>query len=281
MAQLDDLYARPVSQVRLDGGIGESLVVSGAVPDLGDHEATFHRVSTVGTEPGGHEPTMAEAAEAAGVHRATAYRYFPTAASLLADASLTAGMPDIDESLKHVPSDDPIAVMDAGVLAVSRYMFNEEAIFRNIVRVTVDRWFEATKQRDPVAVRETRRFLYIDRALEPLAGSLSPDALRLLRNGLALVYGAEALIVTRDVCRPGVEEATEVMRWAAKSLIREAVAAAEPVKPASRPPKSAERRQPSRGAKGGSRSEKGRSTVAAGPVPPAKDPDDRRSRSER
>src|SRR5271156_3216780 len=45
----------------------------------------------------GHQPTVAEAAEAAGVHRATAYRYFPTAASLLADASLTARMPDIDE----------------------------------------------------------------------------------------------------------------------------------------------------------------------------------------
>ena len=234
----------------------------------------------------GHEPTVAEAAEAAGVHRATAYRYFPTAASLLADASLTAGMPDIDESLRDVPRDDPIAVMDAGVQAVSRYMFNEEAIFRNIVRVTVDRWFEAAKQPDPdpVAVRETRRFLYIDRALEPLAGSLSPDALHLLRNALALVYGAEALIVTRDVCRLGAEEATEVMRWAAKSLIREAMAAAEPVRPASRPPKSRERR-PSSGGEEGPRSEKGRSTVAAGPVLASKvkkpDPDDRRSRSAR
>ena len=231
----------------------------------------------------GHEPTVAEAAEAAGVHRATAYRYFPTAASLLADASLTAGMPDIDESLRDVPRDDPIAVMDAGVLAVSRYMFNEEAIFRNIVRITVDRWFEAAKQPepDPVAVRDTRRFLYIDRALEPLAGSLSPDALQLLRNALALVYGAEALIVTRDVCRLGVEEATEVMRWAAKSLIREAMAAAEPVRPASRSPKSRERPPPSRGEKGPG-SEKGRSTVAArAPASKGKklDPDDRRSRS--
>jgi AcrR family transcriptional regulator len=234
----------------------------------------------------GHEPTVAEAAEAAGVHRATAYRYFPTAASLMADASLTAGMPDIDETLREVPRDDPIAVMDAGVREVCRYMFNEEAMFRNIVRVTVDRWFEATKQRDPdpVAVRETRRFLYIDRALEPLARSLSPDALQLLRNALALVYGAEALIVTRDVCRLGVEEATEVMRWAAKSLIRGAMAAAEPVRPASGSPKSRERRPPSRGEKD-PRSEKGRLTIAAEPVPASKrkkpDPGDRRSRAAR
>jgi hypothetical protein len=178
--------------------------------------------------------------------------------------------------------------MDAGVREVSRYMFNEEAMFRTIVRVTVDRWFEAAKHPDPdpdpVAVRETRRFLYIDRALEPLAGSLSPEALQLLRNALALVYGAEALIVTRDVCRLGVEEATEVMRWAAKSLIREAMAAAEPTGPASRSPKSRERRPPSRGEKG-PRAETRRSTVAAGPVPARKgkklNPDDRRPRSER
>ncbi len=80
------------------------------------------------------------------------------------------------------------------------------------------------------------------------------------------MYGAEALIVTRDVCRLGAEEATEVMRWAAKSLIQQAMAAAEPVRPASRSPKSRERRPPSRGEEG-PRAEKGRSTVAAGARP--------------
>jgi hypothetical protein len=40
---------------------------------------------------------------------------------------------------------------------------------------------------------------------------------------LALVMGAEALIVTRDVCRLQPDEATEVMRWAAATLIRGAV----------------------------------------------------------
>ncbi len=75
-----------------------------------------------------------------------------------------------------------------------------------------------------------------------------------------------------------------MMRWAAKSLIQQAMAAAEPVRPASRSPKSRERRPPSRGEEG-PRAEKGRSTVAAGPVPASKgkkpDQDDRRSRSAR
>ncbi|WP_303247004.1 hypothetical protein [Amycolatopsis sp. Hca4] len=37
-----------------------------------------------------------------------------------------------------------------------------------------------------------------------------------------LVYGVEALIVTRDACHLEPDEATEVMRWAAQALIRAA-----------------------------------------------------------
>jgi hypothetical protein len=46
------------------------------------------------------------------------------------------------------------------------------------------------------------------------------DRFRRLRFALTLVFGAEALIVMRDVCRLEPEEATEVMRWAAITLIR-------------------------------------------------------------
>ena len=177
----------------------------------------------------GHQATVAEAAEAAGVHRATAYRYFPTSQSLLADAALTAGSPDEADVYQGIPADDPLALMDAGVQAVSEFMFREEAMFRNIVRVTIDRWFAETERDDPdpVAIRQTRRFSWIDRALAPLAGRLSPHQLRRLRHALALVFGAEALIVTRDVCRLDPADATAVMRWAAATLIRGALSQRE------------------------------------------------------
>jgi AcrR family transcriptional regulator len=149
----------------------------------------------------GHQPTVAEAAAAAGVHRGTAYRYFPTPQALLTDAALTAGAPDPAEMYRGIPDDDALALMDAGVRAVSDYMFREEALFRSIVRVTIDRWFaqQGSTDPDPPPVRQTRRFGPIDRALEPLRGKLSPRSLRRLRYALCLVYGAEALIVTRDV----------------------------------------------------------------------------------
>ena len=175
----------------------------------------------------GRQPTVAEAAAAAGVHRATAHRYFPTPQSLLADATLTVNAPRPADIYRGVSADDPIALMDAGVRAVSEYMFREEALFRSIVQVTIERWFAQqgalAARREPV--RETRRFGAIDHALAPVAASLPAATLRRLRYALALVFGAEALIVTRDVARLDPAEATEVMRWAAATLIRGALAA--------------------------------------------------------
>jgi AcrR family transcriptional regulator len=181
---------------------------------------------------GGRQPTVAEAAEAAGVHRATAHRYFPTPQSLVAESTLTVGDPDPAEAYVGVPPDDPVALMDAGVRAVSAYMFREEALFRSIVQLTIERWFAqqaaSEAQRDPV--RETRRFGWIDRALAPVAALLPPASLRRLRFALTLVFGAEALIVTRDVSRLDPAEATEVMRWAAATLIRGALAQGQAAK---------------------------------------------------
>ncbi|HZD64556.1 MAG TPA: hypothetical protein VE152_00495 [Acidimicrobiales bacterium] len=100
-------------------------------------------------------------------------------------------------------------------------MLEEQAALHNMVRVTVDGWF-AERER-PDAVRQTRRSGWIDHALAPVEASLPPGQLRRLRFALALVMGAQALIVTRDVWRLEPEEATEVMRFAAATLIRGAL----------------------------------------------------------
>lgn len=175
----------------------------------------------------GQQPTVAAAAAAAGVHRATAYRYFPTPQSLLADAALQVIAPDFATAFTEghftaADPADPAALMDAAVRTMAELMFKEEATFRTNVRLTVDRWF-AEKDRphpDPDAIRQTRRFEWIDHALAPLHGRLDDDQYRRLRYALALVFGAEALIVLRDVCRLDPEAATEIMRWAAAALIR-------------------------------------------------------------
>jgi len=179
----------------------------------------------------GQQPSVTDAAAAAGVHRATAYRYFPTTQSLLAEVAIEIVTPDFDQTFAEghftgVDSSDAVALMDAGVRTLAELMFNEEAAFRSIVRATVDRWFAEREHRevDPDVVRQTHRFEWIDHALAPLEDSLSTDLFRRLRFALTLIMGAEALIVTRDVCRLQADEATQVMRWAATTLIQGALA---------------------------------------------------------
>jgi AcrR family transcriptional regulator len=176
----------------------------------------------------GHQPTVAEAAKAAGVHRATAYRYFATGKALLAEAALAVVDIDPDKVLAGV-DDDPISLIDTSVVAVSELMFREEALFRQNLLVVLEEWFarhDAREERQ-LPIRSTRRFSWIDRTLEPLEATLDAVQLRRLRSALALTFGAEAVIVTRDICRLDEKEATEVMRWASASLIRAAIAEAQ------------------------------------------------------
>jgi AcrR family transcriptional regulator len=172
----------------------------------------------------GQQPTVAQAAEAAGVHRATAYRYFPTPESLLVEATLSATGPPVAELVAGVPVDDPFALLDVVVRGVSGAAFREEAMFRQAVRSSIDRWFASSRDAAPdELVRRTRRFDFLEPVLTAVAGRLDDGQLRRLQMALALVFGAEAVIVTRDVCRLDVGEATEVMAWAAATLLRGAL----------------------------------------------------------
>lgn len=174
----------------------------------------------------GQQPTVAEVAEAAGVHRATAYRYFSSARSLRAEAAIAAFDIDPEEVYARALDHDPITLIDAAVMAVCRLMFGEEALFRQNLLAVLEQWFarHGDSERDQVPIRSTRRFAWIDPAIEPLQDILDADEFRRLRHALALTFGPEAVVVTRDVCRLGVDEATEIMRWAAATLMRAAIA---------------------------------------------------------
>jgi hypothetical protein len=63
----------------------------------------------------------------------------------------------------------------------------------------------------------------IDAALEPFADEIDQATLELLRNGLALVIGTEAMIAARDVCGLDVERAQHVASWAAEALVARAL----------------------------------------------------------
>jgi hypothetical protein len=78
-----------------------------------------------------------------------------------------------------------------------------------------------------VPVRGITRLDMARRALEPLRDRMPPKLFERLTNAVVMVFGLEALVTTRDTCGLSPEDATEVMCWAAQSLIRAALAKPE------------------------------------------------------
>ncbi|WP_147138827.1 TetR/AcrR family transcriptional regulator [Nocardia ninae] len=177
----------------------------------------------------GHSPSIAEVAEAAKVSTATAYRYFPNPQSLWSDmatrqAGTTGGFPDF---LDELP-DDPEQRIDRVVREVCAFQFADEVVWRGVLRATLDRWFGQVDvaEAERVPVRGVTRLEMARVALAPLRDTLSAERMERLVNAVTLVFGIEALVSTRDTCGLDVAAATETMSWAARSLVRAALAEA-------------------------------------------------------
>jgi AcrR family transcriptional regulator len=168
----------------------------------------------------GQQPSVAEAAEAALVSKATAYRYFPTQHALLEEVGFEAMHPSARSLLEGAPEHDPQARFETILRAVHGYMTSEEALLRTMLKVTQERWLESADraEQDPV-VREGRRLEHIDAVIEPLRNQLDSEALARLRCGLALVFGIEPIVVLKDVCGLDSAETLQVLQWVGKTLI--------------------------------------------------------------
>jgi len=169
----------------------------------------------------GHVASIAEVAEAARVSLATAYRYFPNPQSLRADAAIRAFHtgPDLEALMARAP-DDPAVRLETLVRAIARMQLADETLWRGVLQATLERWFAQTSAGDePVPVRGTSRMDLLSEALAPLGTELPPAQHRRLKMALMLVFGLEAMVTTRDACGLDPDEATDVMAWAATTLL--------------------------------------------------------------
>jgi AcrR family transcriptional regulator len=172
---------------------------------------------------GAAPPTVAEAAEAAKVSRATAYRYFPTQEALLVEVTeLAPAVAPVEAALAALPAGGDAETRLLRLLdAFNPVIFANEAPMRTALRVYLDTWFEGRRAgEESPAVREGRRRRWLDRALEPARRGMPEREWRRLRAALSLTLGSEALVVMKDVCRLGEREALGVLRWAAAALLR-------------------------------------------------------------
>jgi len=171
----------------------------------------------------GASPSVAEVADAAGVSRATAYRYFPTQESLLAEAIV----PDLEEALaaEALPEDLEDRLEAALAVFWASYFAHEEA-YRTILRRGLERPpGESVKRGEEEAgsLRAGRRPRWLRNALAPARERMDEVAFERLIAAMCLCVGVEALVVLRDTGGLEAKEAEEVSRWAAFALLRASV----------------------------------------------------------
>jgi AcrR family transcriptional regulator len=173
----------------------------------------------------GETPSVSEVAEAAGVSRATAYRYFPSQAALVEAV--------VDEALgpilewKSDLQDAESRVTDLLTSSMPRIL-EYEATFKAALKLSLDQWAQrqaGTLGTEPPFKRGHRVDL-LQSAIAPLKKTLPKKAFARLAKALSLTYGLEVLIILKDLWGLEAKEIEEVAVWAGRALVQSAIAEA-------------------------------------------------------
>jgi AcrR family transcriptional regulator len=162
-----------------------------------------------------------QAADAANISHATAYRYFPNTQSLWT-------MWRLAEPALSTSADLPDDVGDRVELVIRRIthmQFADEALWREALRASPDRWLaqQDLDAAEQVPVRGTNRLKSLTIAVAPLQNRMDAAALERLTQALMFLCGVEALVVARDALDLDEVAAAVIMCWSPRSLIRTAV----------------------------------------------------------
>jgi AcrR family transcriptional regulator len=166
----------------------------------------------------GVTPTVEQAADRAGISRTTAYRYFANQRELL-----IASYPKLDEpSLLDVDaSDDPIERLDTVTAQLGAQLLDHETELRASLRLSLE---TPKPEQGSLPLRQGRVITWLEDALSPLKRRMRKPALRRLVLSVRAVIGIEPLVWLTDVARVDREEAIEMMRDSARTLVRAAIA---------------------------------------------------------
>ena len=170
----------------------------------------------------GTTPSVSDVAEAAGVSRATAYRYFASQAELVHAV--------VDEALGPILDWESDARDAAGrvedLLGFSMPRILEfEATFKAALRLTLEQWArdQAGAMGEEPPFKRGHRVELLQQAIAPLRKTLPRKQFKRLAMALSLTYGLEVLIVLKDLWGAKPRESQDVAQWAARALVRAAV----------------------------------------------------------
>jgi AcrR family transcriptional regulator len=157
--------------------------------------------------------TVPAAAAAAGISRATAYRYFDSPETLTMEAALDAVFASPAEVLR-----DATSARDA-VHRVRRYLTASVLAHERAFRLFLAKALEASARDGAPQIRGGRRIPMFEAALEPVRGRMAPDAFAALVHALSGATGLEAHLALHDVCRLGPGEAERVSQLMVDAIL--------------------------------------------------------------
>lgn len=182
--------------------------------------------TAVGLMQMGETPSVSDAAEAAGVSRATAYRYFPSQSALVEAV--------VDHALGPILEWDNVSLdveeRLSDLLSSSNDRIVEfEATFKAALGLSLSQWAQIRSGATPHGPRFQRghRIPLLERALAPVRDRLSDAEFGRLAKALSLTFGLEVILVLKDIWRIDVTEMQDLAVWAARTLVRAALAEAE------------------------------------------------------
>ena len=165
----------------------------------------------------GETPTIEQAAGAASISRATAYRYFPNQHALLAAAHPETATTSL---LPENAPDDPARRLDIVVDAYTAMILRTEAQQRTMLRLSLE---ADAAQRSQLPLRQGRIIRWIEDALAPLRDRMTEADVHRLAVAIRSATGIEALAWLTDVAGLARDDAVRILRWSAQALLRSAL----------------------------------------------------------
>jgi AcrR family transcriptional regulator len=163
----------------------------------------------------GRSPSVGDVAEAAGVSRATAYRYFPTQEMLLAEVALfAAGGPLFPPGAQSASVSEAVGDL---VRRVGGWACANEQPLRTILRLSLD---PSTGVRRP-----GHRLEWIANVLAPARDKVDPETFGKLSRALTLLLGIDPIVVRKDIAGASQQQALDALEWSARALVDAALGA--------------------------------------------------------
>jgi len=161
--------------------------------------------------------TIPAVAEAAGISRATAYRYFSDPSVLAAEAGLdisTAAYEDIVRDCSNTQE---------RVRAIALFFFDQAIEHEAEFRAFLSRWLDSWRSDVAAPTRGGRRVTMFRTALEDERERIGDAAAERLVRELSVATGTEAMIALMDVADTDRETARATVAHMAEVLVKDAL----------------------------------------------------------